>query len=182
MKKIIFVIFILAVGIVLTLSILKLFRLLDSSSSSLPNQITISSTCGGLITLFLVFKFALFQRIGIERDHYVILVLLLISMNLLFSQNSILNIDRSRSFYILSWVKNNEVSLGVDGALELKVASHESLNTQAIHERLKEQLQRGLIKTDFGRYKLSVSGELTYNLAVLLSNFYDLTGWKKNTK
>jgi hypothetical protein len=180
MKKIMSVLFLLAIGTVSTLSILKLFRLVDSTSPSLPTQITISSICGGLVALLFIFKSPLLQHIRNERHLSLILVSLIVCINLLFCQNSILNIDRSRSFYVLSWVKNGDVYLGANGALRLDVKSSEALNLVAISDRLKEQLQRGLVELDFEKYELSLAGNFVYEAATLFSRVFNLKSWEKN--
>jgi hypothetical protein len=94
--------------------------------------------------------------------------------------NTVLNVDRSRSLYVLSWVENKKIETNADGELILDVKSPEKFNVFSIKDRLNEQSSRGLIKFQDESYLLTWRGRLTLNLAETLAAFYELDGWFKN--
>jgi hypothetical protein len=93
--------------------------------------------------------------------------------------NTVMNIDRSRSFYILSWVQNGGIRID-DGKLLMQVDSPERLNTRGIQERLLEQSSRGLLELRGQTYYLTDTGKITLSVANAIANFYHLDGWFKN--
>lgn len=94
--------------------------------------------------------------------------------------NTVMNIDRSRSFYILSWVQNGGIRIDEDGKLLIQVDSPERLNTRGIQERLLEQSSRGLLELRGQTYYLTNTGKITLAVANTIANFYHLDGWFKN--
>ena len=97
-----------------------------------------------------------------------------------FSQSTLLNIDRSRSFYILSWVSHNEIRIN-NGQLDLTlIKSQEKLNQAGIEQRYYEQIDRGYISNSHKTIKLTKKGTLIFEMSKLLSRIYHLNGWLKN--
>ncbi len=94
--------------------------------------------------------------------------------------NTVMNIDRSRSFYILNWVQNGGIRVSGDGKLLMRVDSNERLNTSGIQERLLEQSSRGLLELRGNTYYLTNKGKVTLTIADVIANFYHLEGWFKN--
>ena len=99
-----------------------------------------------------------------------------------FSNATLLNVDRSRSLYIFSWIQHGEVQIR-DGHLDLsRVHSDERLNTVAIKQRLDEQQLRSLVKVDnSGRVFLTSSGRFVLALSKLLARICHLSGWERNS-
>jgi predicted transcriptional regulator len=91
-----------------------------------------------------------------------------------------MNIDRSRSFYVLSWVGNGDIQIS-NGQLNLsKVISDEKLNISAIKERIGEQVDRSLIERRGTTYILTQKGKVMLSIANRLASFYHLEGWFNN--
>jgi hypothetical protein len=99
-----------------------------------------------------------------------------------FSNATLLNVDRSRSLYIFSWIQHGEVQIR-DGHLDLsRVRSDERLNTVAIKQRLDEQQLRNLVTVDnSGRVFLTSSGRFVLTLSKLLARICHLSGWERNS-
>lgn len=109
---------------------------------------------------------------------WLILVSLLLIVTL--GPNTVMNVDRSRSFYVLSWVERRAIEVTDDGQLVLNVNSPEKFNLISIKERLDEQSSRGLIEFRDQSYFLTWRGRLTLSMAEFLAAFYKLDGWFKN--
>jgi len=99
---------------------------------------------------------------------------------ILIAQGTLLNIDRSRSLYILSWAHNNSINF-VQGSLDLKlVKSSERLVPDAILQRIEEHTERGLMKKEDNQIVLTRRGEFYFQIANQLSKMFSLTGWEEN--
>lgn len=108
---------------------------------------------------------------------YVNLIGLMLS--LLVLPYTLLNVDRSRSFYVLSWVDQGRVTVE-NGQIILEVKSKESADIAGVDLRLKEQAERGLIREGNGVYKVTNLGKLTLRIANLLAKLFNLTNWEAN--
>lgn len=97
-----------------------------------------------------------------------------------FSTSTLLNIDRSRSFYILSWVDNGLVTFTEDGLKMDKVKSLEKNNSNAIENRIIEQIKRGIIVHTDSKLELSKIGKVLVQVSNLTANLFSLGGWQKN--
>lgn len=142
-------------------------------------EIVLVSIVAAALTLFLTFHL---KKIGIFKDSilllsYVNLIGLLISVLIL--PYSLLNVDRSRSFYVLSWVHQGKISQE-SGRLLIKVKSSESTDVAGVQFRIFEQQQRGLIREINGRYEVTGIGELTIGIANTLSGVFNLKNWEAN--
>lgn len=92
----------------------------------------------------------------------------------------LLNIDRSRSFYVLEWTKK-ELILLREGQLDLnKIHSSEALNKVAIEQRIEEQINRGLMKRGPDRTYLTGTGIFLVKFSDYLSKLFVLRGWQEN--
>jgi hypothetical protein len=100
-------------------------------------------------------------------------------LSLLVLPYTLLNIDRSRSFYVLSWVDESKVYFE-NGQIVLEVRSTESTDIAGVDLRLKEQEQRGLIREENGVYKVTNIGKLTLRIANLLAKLFNLSNWEAN--
>ena len=142
-------------------------------------EIVLASILATLLTI----GFALYlnrassSKNSIRLLSYVNIIGLMLS--LLVMPYTLLNVDRSRSFYVLSWVDQGRVSLE-NGRLVLEVKSTESADIAGVDLRLKEQEQRGLIQQGNGIYKVTNMGKLTLRIANLLAKLFNLTNWEAN--
>ena len=100
-------------------------------------------------------------------------------LTILLLSNTLINIDRSRSFYVISWVNNGSVRL-VDNELKLSVNSSEAADIAAISMRLDEQVERGLLLKRGNTFEISGRGRLTLKIANTLAYLFDLENWKFN--
>ena len=162
-------------SVFLHFAILLMFRILDIFNNLLFEQIILGS--------FLVFTiFLLWQKFIAKKSILAILAILLLSMSasILVEQSTILNIDRSRSFYVLAWTHKNLISYE-NGILNLtKVQSDEKLGLTGIETRINEQISRGLITKKSSELNLSKFGKVYYFCAEKIAVVYRLDNWAKN--
>lgn len=92
---------------------------------------------------------------------------------------SLLNVDRSRSFYVLSWVDQNKISKSGNQIL-IQVQSSESLDIVGIKQRVEEQQQRGFIRENNGVYQVTEIGSFMLGVANLLAELFNLENWELN--
>ena len=98
------------------------------------------------------------------------------------SNLGLLNMDRSRSFYVLSWVNSNAIEIQGGKLVFLGINSPEILNPQGIQLRLDEQENRGLIMRKSNKYSLTKFGYWVYQLTNMNGRLFKLENWKANTK
>ncbi len=137
-----------------------------------------------LISTTITFFFLAIGKIKqlLTKEDFVNLIILSIALCLCF-QSLILNIDRSRSFYALSWVSQGKVLVKSDGGFDLRgVMSSESTNLEAINQRLVEQESRGLIEISNDEVRLTKVGIVLFVFAEKIADIYDLQGWNQNRK
>jgi hypothetical protein len=101
-------------------------------------------------------------------------------------QYTILAIDRSRSFYVLSWVDqgwinviNNE--LRIDPRINTAQVDLDVNNLLPLNQRLDEQLSRGLISRAPNRLQLTWAGKVLLNTSNFAAKVFNLQGWWQNT-
>lgn len=142
-------------------------------------EIILASILATVITLgfTLYLKTVGSQKNSIRLLSYVNIIGLMLS--LLVLPYTLLNIDRSRSFYVLSWVDQGKVYVE-NGQIILEVRSTESADIAGVDLRLKEQEQRGLIREGNGVYKVTNIGKFTLRIANLLAKLFNLTNWEAN--
>lgn len=124
--------------------------------------------------------FALFEhnRASIKK----ILVALFIGFQFyaFITPNMLLNIDRSRSFYVLGWIHKQEIQ-HINQGLELsQVGSPESANIKGVLDRVREQQSRGLVGISNNTYFLTTRGEIMFGMANILARIFNLNGWFEN--
>lgn len=107
------------------------------------------------------------------------LVVGLTSVNL-FTQSIVLNIDRSRSFYVLSWAEKNLIEYR-DGRLDLNmVKSNEKLSVTSIEQRIIEQQKRNLLEISESKVRLTTQGKILLSFSNLTAKILGLRNWEKN--
>ena len=86
----------------------------------------------------------------------------------------LMNIDRSRSFYVLVWATTPSSAQEIEKQSIIAFGSAEKFG---ILMRLKEQEKRGLIKQDEGFYSLTSAGRWMVTTADLLASLYRLDNY-----
>jgi hypothetical protein len=128
------------------------------------------------IILIIIYKYS-----QVKNDIFKLMYLALLIACLF--QFIFVNIDRSRSFYVISWVKNYDISI-ISGALIVNegfIQSSEFSNSLAIKNRIDEQIVRGIIDINSENdLKLSIYGDAIYTISNTLSNIFNLSGWQQN--
>jgi hypothetical protein len=138
-------------------------------------QMLLAAMLTGILTLGFVPVLSRFKIALVSRSLITGLLLFI-----LIAQGTLLNIDRSRSLYILSWAHNNSIKLA-QGSLSLEsVVSSERLIPTAVLQRIKEHKKRGLMKNEENYVVLTRRGELYFQIANHLARIFNLTGWKEN--
>lgn len=91
--------------------------------------------------------------------------------------NTLLNVDRSRSFYVLSWIDSGNISYS-ENKFKITANSPEAADEAGVIQRVLEQRSRGLIQKS--QMKLTSRGELTLEVAKCLSWLFKLENWALN--
>jgi hypothetical protein len=113
----------------------------------------------------------------IQVMHILITIHLLLFIILQFS---LVNIDRSRSFYVLSWADQGKI-VNLESGFALKnVSSIERLNPEAINVRVAEQIEKNLLSLDGNLVRTTSSGKLAVWVAEKLSEIFKLQNWELN--
>lgn len=166
-------------GFLLSCIILALTRNFLDFDFPLFEEIIFVSTFAALLSLGLTLYL---NRVGLLKDSIRLLIyvnLIALMFSTLVLPYSLLNVDRSRSFYVLSWVEQGRVSVE-NGQIILKVQSTESADIAGVDLRLMEQEQRGLIQESNGIYKVTNMGKLTLMVANHLAKIFNLINWEVN--
>jgi len=125
------------------------------------------------IVLICCYKYKLVER----KDFFI--CILLISLVSQAESFYMLNIDRSRSFYLISWISQNKLNYN-KGEIEINVKSPEAKDKEAIEFRLEEQISRKIVKIELDKISLTILGKLIYFTSEKTSQLFSLKGWKEN--
>jgi hypothetical protein len=123
-----------------------------------------------LLTVSLIL--VIFGKLNYKRLTF--LLLIYITMILL-----IVNIDRSKSFYLLYWVKNNEIKI-VNSEISADSKSKDffkEISEKDFLSRIKEHESRGLVMQNRGILYLTPPGEFLVSTSNFLSKILKLSGW-----
>jgi hypothetical protein len=131
------------------------------------------------LLIFLISRKLLLKLIPEFKNDFVYSVIIGSLISLLLFPNSLLNVDRSRSFYVLSWVDKGEVKL-TESELSVNVESPEAADQAAIQQRIAEQIKRGLIMERSGNLSLTQKGKILVFIANNLAEIFNLDGWASN--
>jgi len=133
----------------------------------------------GFVTLLLLFAEKRYGKNKLLSNFEIFLLVVVITFA---SQSVFLNIDRSRSFYVLSWIQNNHLTY-VNREIDLsRVKSQEKANESAIRDRINEQLSRGYLIESQSGVQLSKRGLLALTASNHLAELFNLNGWFENYK
>jgi hypothetical protein len=109
-------------------------------------------------------------------------ILLIVTLFVSLANFSLLNIDRSRSFYLLAWIDQSKVRES-NSNLDLgMVLSSENKNVNAIQVRINEQVSRGLVSINGNQYYLTGLGEVYLLISNKAADMFDLENWRINSK
>ena len=128
------------------------------------------------------------QNLELTARMYKALAISVISSLLYFStvQYTILAIDRSRSFYVLSWIesgifaKNDNQLVLVRNNLPNSI-DLDRANLTPINQRIEEQISRKLVTVKGSKLFLTSSGEIMLNISIISARIFNLSSWKSNT-
>jgi hypothetical protein len=90
----------------------------------------------------------------------------------------ILQVDRSRTNYVLSWISEDLVKFK-NGHYITSINNPEALNSVAIEQRLVEHEHRKFLKIEGERVSLTFLGSLALSVSSRIGQVYNLRGWKK---
>ena len=157
----------------LTLTFIILRLIIDSTLAF--DQINALSLAYIVICILIL----MVAKISVTKDFLVFFLVSVVALSL--TANSIvLNIDRSRSMYVLGWVRSNLVT-EVNGNFDYRrVQSSEKFSTSQIDQRLNEQVARGLIVKSEEKLSLSILGRFIVAFADGGATLFNLDGWYKN--
>jgi hypothetical protein len=117
-------------------------------------------------------------KINFERIIAIVCLGLFLSF---LNQAFILNVDRSRTTYVLAWVDKGFVSSTLTGDIQvIGVSSPENQNLEGSVQRIKENIDRGLIRIDGKKVSLTNMGKLLLTLIQITADIFRLEGWHKN--
>jgi hypothetical protein len=99
------------------------------------------------------------------------------------NQTFVLNVDRSRSTFVLSWVEKGYVSIDTTGSFLLEgILSKENSNELGTIQRVRENIDRGLISVKGETVELTLVGHLLLHICEGTANLFNLQGWKTNSQ
>jgi hypothetical protein len=160
----------LLVGTIFTLFLLRAY----SNSTLLFEQIWLSSLISFFLTISMYFR-------NISRSTFREILLISMIVGSLVT-HTLVNVDRSRSFYVLSWIDKQDISYK-NSALQINsYVSEELRNSSGVTLRIREAEKRNLIQVDNrGDFQLTFLGSTLLKISESLSYIFQLSLWKKET-
>jgi hypothetical protein len=131
------------------------------------------------LLIFVLQLFVNFKKKMLDNSTLNILILSSIVF-FVTAQSTVLTIDRSRSFYVLSWVKAEKIKVTDKGLDFTLIQSDEKNSNLAVELRLKEQVDRKLVHFNSGKYSLTKLGSLVLLCADSFAKVFNLSGWYQN--
>jgi hypothetical protein len=129
--------------------------------------------------LYLVFRKHIRKQFNLSIQDVIQLIVIGFLASCLIVPNILLNVDRSRSFYVLAWVDAGKVS-HKNGEFVIRAESLEASDKAGVIQRIAEQQDRGLIQED--QMTLTAKGKFFLDLADFLSRVFKLENWKLNSR
>ena len=157
-------------GAILILLFLVIWRTFDTETF-LFLQICATS-------LFAYVTIMLFRITG-KRSIFLNPELAVIAISFVIITTLTLNIDRSRSVFVLKWVNELSSSSPVKVEEIVKFKDLSPLDTAVVAQRLDEQEQLGLLDEVGNGYKLSVFGNLFVKFASAFAKLMNLSGFAR---
>jgi hypothetical protein len=119
-----------------------------------------------------------FQRV-LPRSQLAVIVLIVTFFFYSFYSVMLVNIDRSRSFYVLSWVEKDKIYYE-SGKIQVIVESREADNRDGVEQRIIEQIDRGLIKISEDKMQLTLYGKSLLKVSNAFASIFRLKNWELN--
>lgn len=138
------------------------------------------------IALMFLFNVLIFWNLEVFLNEVLFLFSLSINLflaNFLVSILLLINIERSRSTYVIAWVDNGLVRyLPSSNSYNYsqKIIEIES-NLKMLDQRISENLKRGIFILDQTSIILSIRGKILLRLSNFIALFFNLKGWLNNT-
>jgi hypothetical protein len=115
-------------------------------------------------------------RLSMLRKEKICISLLAASLFYIFGTAVLLNVDRSRSLYVFTWVDQCNNSVNCIKSYVLK--SYGNRGWEEVYSRINEQSARGLMKVTGDQVKLTKSGNVVLKSAEISSFVFNLKGFK----
>lgn len=157
----------------MSFALFALYRRFDTKTFSFLQIIFVTIFVAALVYVLSQIQSNKFNLIFRGRE----LTIILIVFTLL--SFAVLNIDRSRSFYLIKWVSisgNNGISIE-------DIAKKYGLSGQDLRDlgqRVKEQKESGSIVEEEGKLHLTLFGKFVANVSTLIANFASLSGYPRS--
>ena len=137
-----------------------------------------------MISCLNVLVFLGVARLKVKKEFDKIVAIVFLGLFLMFlNQMFILNIDRSRSTFVLAWVDKGYVTNdSSEGIITNGILSKENLNEKATIQRIRENMDRGLISVRGENVRLTLAGNFLLFISQETADIFDLQGWKLNSK
>jgi hypothetical protein len=103
------------------------------------------------------------------------------TLNFLIFVLLLINIDRSRSTYVIAWIKFGWVKIvNEQFQYNKKILNIES-NTAMLDQRILEHKSRKILRITHNEIELLFLGKTIYALANIMSKVFNLVNWKEKT-
>ena len=131
-------------------------------------KITIASAI--LIVFLVVTNMINYERLSIILIIYIFLILFFV------------NIDRSKSFYVLYWIEKYEIVYNSSNSTFLKnIPELENrISEFDFSQRIQEHRIRGLVTYDDKQLRLTRAGKAILKISEMCARYFRLTGWVGN--
>jgi hypothetical protein len=131
-------------------------------------KITIASAI--LIVFLVVTNMINYERLSIILIIYIFLILFFV------------NIDRSKSFYVLYWIEKYEIVYNSSNStfLENIPELETRISEFDFSQRIQEHQIRGLVAQKGAQLKLTGAGQLILRVSEVFAKYFRLTGWVGN--
>ncbi len=155
-------------------SVASLFLLRRVYAPALLFESIIASIFVTLLVLFAVFL--IFKCYKLMKFESLICIFLSLSIFYSISFSTIMNTDRSKSLYVLSWIHDQGpiTEANLAKLLEKKYGQYDSAY---ISQRILEQTRRGVFKINDGEISVTELGRIYWNCAEVFALVFNLTGW-----
>lgn len=159
-----------------------------STSNVLIEEVLLASLLSGFTPLILAktskivsnAEYSSFDRfLGKDKLRSMLLSSTIILLSLTLTVHTIVNIDRSRSFYIFEWINCAPEKVSEEQLSDILLEKFGKESELAFQTRLEEHLRRGLVSKSQGVLALTVSGKFIFKTSRILGNMFLLEDAKK---
>lgn len=155
---------------ILAFVLLAIWRHYDSQTFSFQQIIFICLFMGMAIYGLTMFGRGKYASLLVGKELATILLIFTVLSFL------ILNIDRSRSFYLLKWVEISSSS-GISADELSSRIGFSKIERADIEQRIEEQVSSGTLKIDQGKMKLTILGRTLTSIFNFIAKFENLKGY-----